>query len=127
MTQPQRTVVLLHGYLESADVWQDFAHRFPADYRVITPNLPGYGPAAQPAADYSLEAAAEHVLAELDAQGAGQVVLVGHSMGGYVALAFAEKYPGRVAGLCLFHAAAAPDDDDARARRDFGLDRLEQR
>ena len=87
-----------------------------ADCQVLTPALPGYDPAS-PATDYSLEAAAEAVRAELAAAGIGRAVLVGHSMGGYVALAFAEKYPGLVAGLGLFHSSALPDTEEDAERR----------
>jgi pimeloyl-ACP methyl ester carboxylesterase len=78
--------------------------------------LPGYGSASSEAAN-SLEAAAELVRAELAAKQVSRAVLVGHSMGGYVALAFAEKYPGLVAGLCLFHSSSLPDSADDTQRR----------
>ena len=97
-TIPLPVVVFLHGYLESPAIWLDFVGEAFAGCQVLTPALPGYDPAS-PATDYSLEAAAEAVRAELAAAGVGRAVLVGHSMGGYVALAFAEKYPGLVAGL----------------------------
>jgi pimeloyl-ACP methyl ester carboxylesterase len=109
-------LVLLHGFLESPAIWTDFLGDFFADYQVLTPALPGYGSAEQPT-DYSLEAAAEAVRAALAAAGVGRAVLVGHSMGGYVALAFAEKYPGLVAGLGLFHSSALPDSEEDRERR----------
>jgi pimeloyl-ACP methyl ester carboxylesterase len=117
-TTPLPTVVFLHGYLESPAIWQEFLGDYFRDYQVLLPALPGYGPADQ-ATDYSLEAAADAVRAELAAAGVGQAVLVGHSMGGYVALAFAEKHPGLVAGLGLFHSSALPDsahDTERRAR-----------
>jgi pimeloyl-ACP methyl ester carboxylesterase len=110
------TVVFLHGFLESPAIWQAFVGDHFADYQVLTPALPGYGPAGAEAAD-SLDAAADNVRAELAAAGVGHAVLVGHSMGGYVALAFAEKYPGLVAGLCLFHSSSLPDSEDDTQRR----------
>ncbi|SFQ24026.1 alpha/beta fold hydrolase [Hymenobacter arizonensis] len=111
-------VVFLHGFLESPEIWSDFAANYFDDCQVLLPALPGYD--GQPLADeqdYSLEAAAASVRAELERVGAGQAVLVGHSMGGYVALAFAEKYPGLVAGLGLLHSTALPDTDEDLARR----------
>jgi pimeloyl-ACP methyl ester carboxylesterase len=110
------TVVFLHGFLESPAIWQEFIGTHFADYQVLTPALPGYGTAGAEAG-YSLEAAADSVRAELAAAGVGQAVLIGHSMGGYVALAFAEKYPGLVAGLCLFHSSSLPDNEDDTQRR----------
>jgi pimeloyl-ACP methyl ester carboxylesterase len=110
------TVVFLPGFLESPAIWQEFIGDHFAEYQVLTPALPGYGPASAEAG-YSLEAAAEAVRAELAAAGVGLAVFVGHSMGGYVALALAEKYPGLVAGLCLFHSSALPDSDEDAQRR----------
>ena len=115
-TPPLPTVVFLHGYLESPAIWPDFLGDHFRAYQVLTPALPGYDP-AEPATDYSLEAAADAVRAELAAAGVGRAVLVGHSMGGYVALAFAEKYPGLVAGLGLFHSSALPDSEQDAERR----------
>jgi pimeloyl-ACP methyl ester carboxylesterase len=80
------------------------------------PALPGYD-LADSATDYRLEAAAEAVHAALTTAGVGRAVVVGHSLGGYVALAFAEKYPGLVAGLGLFHSSALPDAEEDVERR----------
>ncbi|MFD2787658.1 alpha/beta fold hydrolase [Hymenobacter rubripertinctus] len=114
----QPTLVFLHGFAESPDIWADFTRDFPTRYRLLMPALPGHGPNPQPVADYTIEAQAQAVLAEFDAAGANKVVLVGHSMGGYVALALAEAHPERVAGLVLFHSTALPDTDEKRAARD---------
>jgi pimeloyl-ACP methyl ester carboxylesterase len=110
------TVVFLHGFLESPTIWQEFIGDHFAGYQVLTPVLPGYGP-GDVTSDYSLEAAADSVRAELAAAGVGRAMLVGHSMGGYVALAFAEKYPGLVAGLGLFHSSALADSAEDAERR----------
>lgn len=114
-TTPRRAVVFLHGFLESPEIWTEFTNGHFADCHVLTPTLPGYGGEAT-AADCSLEAAAAAVRAELEQAGVGRAVLIGHSMGGYVALAFAEKYPGLVAGLGLFHSSALPENEEDRER-----------
>ena len=116
-TTSRPVVVFLHGYLESPAIWTEFIGEHFADCHVLTPALPGYDGQDVPNEDYSLEAAADAVRAALERAGAGHAVLVGHSMGGYVALAFAEKYPGLVAGLGLFHSSALPDTDQDRERR----------
>jgi pimeloyl-ACP methyl ester carboxylesterase len=113
---PTPAIVFLHGYLESPAIWPPFIGEAFADCQVLMPALPGYE-AASTATDYGLEAAAESVYAALTAAGVGRAVLVGHSMGGYVALAFAEKYPGLVAGLGLFHSSALPDTEEDAERR----------
>ncbi len=115
-TQP--TLVFLHGFAESPEIWTDFTRDFPGRYRLLMPALPGHGPSPEPVTDYSMEAQARAVLAQLDAAGAEKVLLVAHSMGGYVALALAEAHPDRVAGLVLFHSTALPDTDEKKANRD---------
>ncbi|MBT9394949.1 alpha/beta fold hydrolase [Hymenobacter sp. NST-14] len=119
---PPPTLVFLHGFAESAAIWTDFTQGFPARYRLLMPNLPGHGPNPEPVADYSMEAQARAVRAQLDAAGAEKVLLVAHSMGGYVALALAEAQPERVAGLVLFHSTALPDSEEKKANRDKNAD-----
>ncbi|GGG28563.1 alpha/beta fold hydrolase [Hymenobacter glacieicola] len=120
------TLVFLHGFLESNEIWDDFLRDFPADYRALRLNLPGYGPEPQTGLDYSFEAAADYVQTQLRAEGVHQVLLVGHSMGGYVALAFAEKFPAQVAGLCLFHSSSLPDLEEDQERRQRNRKFLEE-
>ena len=115
-TTPLPAVVFLHGYLESPEIWRGFIGNYFQDCQVLTPALPGYKP-GDAATDYSLDAAADAVRAELAQAGIGRAVLVGHSMGGYVALAFAEKHPGLVAGLGLFHSSSLPDGEHDAERR----------
>ena len=122
---PLPAIVFLHGYLESPAIWPAFLGDAFADCQVLTPALPGYAEASA-ATDYGLEAAAEAVRAALAAAGIGRAVLVGHSMGGYVALAFAEKYPGLVAGLGLFHSSALPDTAEDAERRAHNRTFLEE-
>jgi pimeloyl-ACP methyl ester carboxylesterase len=123
----QPAIVFLHGFAESSNIWTEFIQNCPPYYQLLTPNFPGYGsPDTPPATDYSMEAMAEFVRDELDQAGAQQAILIGHSMGGYVALAFAEKYPARVAGLCLFHSSAQADTDEKKANRDKNISFVER-
>ncbi|MGY2131260.1 alpha/beta fold hydrolase [Hymenobacter sp. HD11105] len=127
MPNPKPTIILLHGFAESRAIWTEFTQNCPPDYKFLTPDFPGYGSRdAAPAADYSMEALAEFVKDELNQAGAQQAILIGHSMGGYVALAFAEKYPARVAGLCLFHSSAQADTDEKKANRDKNISFVER-
>lgn len=115
-TSPAPVLVLLHGFLESPDIWPEFVGDHFSDCQVLMLALPGYGGSADTVTDYSMEAAADAVRAKLEQAGVGRAVLVGHSMGGYVALAFAEKYPGLVAGLGLFHSSALPETEEDAER-----------
>ncbi len=120
---PLPTLVFLHGFAESREVWTDFLRPFPADrYRLLTPNLPGHGTNLAPVPDFSMEAQARYVIEFLNKNGCPEpVLLVCHSMGGYVALALAERYPDRVAGLALINSSALPDTDEKRANREKNI------
>ena len=73
-------------------------------WRVLVPDLLGFGDAPKPDVDYTPRDHAEVVLATLDAHGIYSATLVGHSMGSLVALAIAHRYPGRVTSLVLLGA-----------------------
>jgi pimeloyl-ACP methyl ester carboxylesterase len=114
----QPTLVFLHGFAESHEIWTDFTRNFPPTYQVLTLDLLGHGTQLHDIDDYSMEAQAAYVQAELEAAGVERAVFIGHSMGGYVALAFAEKYPEQVLGLCLFHSSAQADTKEKKVNRD---------
>lgn len=115
-------LVFLHGFCESKAVWQDFVAPLGAEYRVISLDLPGFGYNDAPREDYTMESAAafvQQVLAELQVE---KCVVVGHSMGGYVALALAERWPRLLAGLSLFHSSALPDSEEKKDTRNKTID-----
>jgi len=116
------TILFLHGFAESREVWTEFTRPFPAGYRLLMPNLLGHGTNRAAVPDFSMEAQARHVVSYLDQKGAADPVLVvGHSMGGYVALALAERYPDRVAGLALINSTAYPDPVEKRQNREKNI------
>ena len=109
-------LVCLHGFLGSAADWAPLAPRLPG-VRLVAPDLPGHGDAtAVPRAAYLFEAAAEAVVATLDAAGIGRAALAGYSMGGRLALHLALAHPQR--WTCLVLESASPGLPDAAARRD---------
>lgn len=122
MSSSQPTILFLHGFAESREVWTEFTREFPDGYRLLTLNLPGHGTNVHDIRDYSMEAQARYVAEQLRQKNVEQALLVCHSMGGYVALAFAERYPDMVAGLVLFHSTALPDTDEKKANRDKNQD-----
>lgn len=113
-----RVVVLLHGFLESLEIFSDFANELSKSFRVISIDLPGHGLTPVMGYVHSMELMADCVKSVLDFAGVRKYAVVGHSMGGYVALAFAEKYPVNVSGLCLFHSTALPDSEEKKKDRD---------
>lgn len=110
-------LVFVHGFPLSRNCWQPQLDDLGSSSRIIAPDLPGFGgrPAASGVATMdSFADDIESLLAELDT---GPVVLVGHSMGGYVALAFARRHPEMLRGLVLVGTRSGPDSADAAAGR----------
>ena len=114
----ERCIVLLHGYLESMYVWDDFVPLLYKSARVVTLDLPGHGISKVNGTCHSMEYLADTIHAMLDALGIERCTLVGHSMGGYAALAFCEKYPERLDGVVLLSSTPNADSEEKRANRE---------
>lgn len=113
----EQTLVLLHGYLQNLDVWSAYVLTFMRSMHVVTIDLPGHGYSECLAEVHTMDLMARAVKAVLDDARVEQCVMVGHSMGGYVALAFADLFPHRLRGLGLLHSHAFPDDEVTVERR----------
>jgi len=94
-------VVLIHGMLNSSRHWQAVADRLAGEYTVVAPDLIGHGDSAAPRGDYSLGAHAASIRDLLAAIGIEQATIVGHSLGGGVAMQFFYQFPQRVERLVL--------------------------
>lgn len=110
-------IVLLHGYLESADVWDDFAKLLTAEMKVVTMDLPGHGISEVKGEIHTMEFLADTVKAALDRIGVEKCFLAGHSMGGYAGLEFLRKYPEMLHGFILFHSSPYPDTEEKKQQR----------
>ncbi len=110
-------VILLHGFTESLLIWDDYAQLLSNNFRVICIDMPGHGRSANLSEVHSMDMMAEAVYAVLSKLGVLQCVMLGHSMGGYVALSFAQTYSVMLKGLVLFHSQAEADDEVAIASR----------
>ncbi len=113
----EHTVVLLHGYLESMLVWDEFVPLLYKRVRVVTLDLPGHGISEVKGEIHTMEYLADTVKGALDALGIERCTLVGHSMGGYAALAFCERWPERLEGLVLLSSTPNPDSEEKRENR----------
>ena len=109
-------VMLIHGLAEDHSIWDEIASELPSGYRLIIPDLPGSG-FSELTEIRAIESRADACKAILDKEDCGSCVIIGHSMGGYVALAMAEKYPDAVSALGLFHSSAFADDEEKIASR----------
>jgi pimeloyl-ACP methyl ester carboxylesterase len=110
-------VVLLHGFPLDLRVWDDQREALSDRYRVITPDLRGFGGSRSSEA-FTMESLADDMHALLEALGALPCVLGGLSMGGYVALAYAKKYPSDLRGLMLIDTRAEGDTPEGRQGRE---------
>lgn len=110
-------IVLLHGYLETGEVWQPLENLLAATHRVLSVDLPGHGGSEVTGDPHTVEYMADAVRAVIRDSGEKKVLLAGHSLGGYVTLAFAEKYPELLTGYVLLHSHPFADSQEAIAKR----------
>lgn len=110
-------IMLLHGFPESGTLWQAIGERLSKEFTVIIPDIPGAGQSSLDKEDVSLEDIADSLKLLLEKEGVAHVVLAGHSMGGYIAMAFAEKYPYMLAGISMVHSSAAADNEEKKETR----------
>lgn len=132
-----KPVVLIHGFGEKSDVWKKQIDFLQDKCMLIVPDLPGSGE-SEMIEDMSMEGMAEIIKAIIDAEVKNEtikisespkaspfreslVTLIGHSMGGYITLAFAEKYPGCLNAFGLFHSSAYADNEEKKATRRKGI------
>ena len=113
-------VVLIHGFAEDHTVWSRQVDFLKAHCKVITPDLPGSGNSE--VIHYSLSAVsvddfAQYIQAMLQHAGINECIMLGHSMGGYVTLSFAEKYPAQLLGFGFVHSTAFADSEEKKAVR----------
>jgi len=110
-------ILLLHGLALDKRIWSPVVAAYASQARFITPDLRGHGKSSVGKADGTLGQIADDLLALLDAQDLPKVCLLGHSMGGYIALEFAARYPQRLASLVLLTSnirADAPEKQKGR-------------
>lgn len=110
-------VVLLHGFLENSTMWQEVIPVFSETHRVITIDLLGHGKTPPIGYVHAMELMAEAVETVVKHLRIRKLVLIGHSMGGYAALAFAENHPQKIKGLCLMNSTSQKDDDERKKLR----------
>ncbi len=108
-------VVLVHGVPFDGNLWNEQFNSLNS-FKLIIPDLPGSG-ASEEIDDMSMEGMAEVLKAILDEEKISVASLIGHSVGGYISLAFAEKYPKYLCGFGLFHSTAYADSEEKKVSR----------
>lgn len=112
-----RVVVLLHGFLGTKEIWDLTIRNLSKSYRVIAIDLPGHGESDCFGYVHTMDLLAKSVKAVMDSLRLKKYVIIGHSMGGYAGLAFAELFPDNLKGLCLYHSTAYADSDEKKRDR----------
>ncbi len=110
-------IVLIHGYLESIEVWDGFAGELGKTLKVLAMDIPGHGVSQVKGEVHTMEFCADAVAEIMEKAQIDRAVIVGHSMGGYIAQSLCRKYPEKVAGLVLLHSSPNGDSDEKRENR----------
>jgi len=110
-------IILLHGFAEDHSIWSSLMKHLEKDYLVIAPDLPGTGISALPEHEMSMDLLADFANEILEQEKIEKVIMLGHSMGGYAALAFAEKYENKLSAFSMIHSSAFADDEAKKENR----------
>ena len=121
-----KTVVLIHGFCEDNTCFDKQVLLLKAHCKVITPDMPGAGKSAAQT-NTSMETIADSVYELLTQLGETNVVMLGHSMGGYITMAFAKKYGHMLQSFGLLHSSAKNDNDERKLKRDQAKEVIKQK
>lgn len=110
-------VVFLHGFCETSDIWSGIQSHLSNNFRVITLDLPGFGVSPLLNYTFSLEDVAKEIKSFLDSLNLTNYVMIGHSLGGYITLAFAQLFNEQLSGIGLFHSSIFEDDKEKKENR----------
>lgn len=114
-------LVFIHGFLEEKSMWDELTNDFTQKYRCICIDLFGHGESENLSYIHSMKDQAEMVKAVLDKLRLRRYTLIGHSMGGYIALEFLKKYPKNIRGLVLQNSTSYPDTEEKIAHRNRAI------
>lgn len=113
----EKVIILLHGFCGSSQYWQKICPLLSDEYRIIIPNLRGHGGSSSPEGTYTMEVMADDIAQLMESLQIEKAIMFGHSLGGYVTVAFAEKYPEKLKGFALIHSTVRPDSDEMKEKR----------
>ncbi|WP_431132817.1 alpha/beta fold hydrolase [Psychroserpens mesophilus] len=116
------SIIFLHGFLENSSMWTSIIRYLKSSYRVICIDLLGHGQTGCIGYVHTMENMADAVMTVINELNIETFMLIGHSMGGYVALAIAEKHSNLVDGLCLMNSTALEDNAERKLNRDRAIE-----
>lgn len=110
-------LVFIHGFCESNKIWNDLSAELSEDYRIICPDLPGFGKSALPDNAFSLQQIGDLLVDWLQSLGITECIVIGHSLGGYISLEILRKHHEFVKSIGLFNSSAFADSPDKKDNR----------
>lgn len=113
----RENLVLLHGFMENLTIWDEMEKSLSKNFTLVKIDLPGHGESEILTEVHSMELMANEVRKVTDQLNLTKFHLLGHSMGGYTSLAFAEKFPELLKSFTLFFSSFLPDDDEKKEQR----------
>lgn len=119
-------IIFVHGFAEDSFIWEKVIPHFENDYKCIIPDIPGSGMSPLQYENISIDDMAQFINTICKEENLEQVIIFGHSMGGYVALAFAEMFPNLLRGFGLVHSTAYADDDDKKLNREKSIQLIQK-
>lgn len=117
-----RPVMLIHGFGEDGNIWKKLIKGLQDNFQLIVPDIPGSGRSEMLEGENHIDDYAVAVQHILDAESIKHATIIGHSMGGYITLALAEKYAELLNGFGLFHSSAYADDEEKKQTRRKAID-----
>ncbi|GGK54667.1 MULTISPECIES: alpha/beta fold hydrolase [Flavobacteriaceae] len=121
-----RAIVLLHGFLENSSMWNIISEELSKKHHVICIDLLGHGKTENHGYIHTMKEQAEMVVAVLKHLRLRKYIVVGHSMGGYIALEFVKLVSKNIKGLCLMNSTALPDSEEKKINRDRAITAVKQ-
>lgn len=119
-------MVLLHGFLENLSMWDFIVGELAQKYRVFAIDLLGHGATDNLGYIHTMEDQADMIYSILKENKIRKATFIGHSMGGYVSLAFAELYPDYIKKLILLNSSSNADSDEKKINRDRAIQAVKQ-
>lgn len=121
-----QNIVLLHGFLESPNMWKSFINHINGALRTINIQIPNHNPNGELVYLNSLSQQADLIHQTLSKLQVDNPIFIGHSLGGYLALAYAEKYSEQMAGLVLVNSTCFADNEERKEQRTRAIQLVEK-
>jgi len=119
-------VIFIHGFAEDGSIWENQVNDLSKRFKLILVDLPGSGRSSFNLLVITIDDHADCIHFILEEERIGSSIIVGHSMGGYIALAFAEKYPEKLKAFGLFHSTAYPDSEEKKTARNKAIEFIQR-